>query len=163
MISLTGSNKRVAGSGKREADSGMSHTAPCPPHPEFAFTFVELMVTVVILAVGLVLIIQGFTTAIDALNTMQNNIQTIQFLDAKMQELETLARINNGIKVKSEEGKFSDGIRDFAWNLEIISVEKEEDIDLSKDLNEVRLKVNWQERKIPKDLSIVTYLRNKKE
>ena len=128
-----------------------------------AFSFVELMVTVVILAVGLVLIIQGFTTVVGALNTMQNNIQAIQFLDTKMQELEASARINNGVKApQSQEGKFSDGVRDFDWGLEVIKVEKEEDLDLSDDLNEVKLKVSWQERKIPKDLSIVTYLRNKK-
>jgi len=121
------------------------------------------MITVVILAVGLILIIQGFITAVIALNTTQNRKIAMQFLESKMQELETSARINNGIKREDGEGEFSDGIRDFNWRLEVIAVEKEEELDLSEDLNEVRLKVSWQEKNQPKDLSIVTYLKNKKE
>ncbi len=127
------------------------------------FTFVELMVTVIVLTVGLVLIIQGFITAAGALNSMQNNIQAVRFLDAKMQELEASAGKDNGIKRGNSEGRFPFGAKDFNWNLEVIGVEKEEELDLSEDLNEARLKVVWQEKGLPKDLSAATYLRNKKE
>lgn len=127
------------------------------------FTFIELMVTVIVLTVGLVLIIQGFITAAGALNNMQDNIQAVRFLDLKMQELEASAGKDNGIKRGNSEGKFSSGAKDFNWSLEVIGVEKEKDLDLSEDLNEVRLKVSWQEKGLPKDLSAAAYLRNKKE
>jgi len=133
------------------------------PNTGRAFTFVELMITVVILAVGLVLIIQGFITAASALNTTQNHSLAMQFLESKMQEIESAARINKGIKRQGAEGEFSSGGRIFTWNLQAISVEKSEGLDLGEDLNEVGLKVTWQERNQPKDLSLVTYLRNKKE
>jgi hypothetical protein len=121
------------------------------------------MITIVILAVGLVLIIQGFITATGALNTTQNYSVAMQFLEAKMQEIEASARINNGVKKQDANGEFSSRMRNFTWNQEVAGVEKSEDLDLSEDLNELRLKVAWQERNIPKDLSVITYLRNKKE
>jgi len=146
---LTGSNSQLSVEKSLRAEHG--------------FSFVELMVTVVILAVGLVSIIQGFITATNAFNTTQNHSVAIQFLEAKMQEIEASAKIDNGIKKGNSQGEFSSGERNFAWSQEVISVEKSEDLDLSEDLNEVRLKVSWQERNLPRDLSLLTYLKNKKE
>lgn len=127
------------------------------------FTFVELMVALVILCTGLVFIIHGFITAAGVLNTTQNDVAAFQFLDAKMQELELAAKKDTGIKREDSEGDFSSVERGFNWNLEVTAVEKEQELDLSEDLNEVRLAVAWQERNQPKDLSAVTYLRNQKE
>ena len=127
-----------------------------------AFTFVELMVTVVILAVGLVLIIQGFVTATGALNTTQNRKAALQFLEAKMQEVEAAERIDDGLKRENSQGEFSSETKNFTWNLEVVAVEETENLDLSEDLNEVTLKVAWTERNSPRDLSLVTYVRNKK-
>lgn len=128
-----------------------------------AFTFIELMITLVILMAGLVAIIQGFITAAHAVNNAQNNIAAIQFLDSKMQELEAGSRKNNGIKKDALTGNFTSDTRAFNWSLDIAAVEKSQPIDLSEDLNEVRLSVSWQERGLSKDLSVLTYLRNKKE
>lgn len=128
-----------------------------------AFTFVELMVTVVILAVGLTLIIQGFITAAGALNTTQNHRIALQFLENKMQEIEAAARIDKGVKRENSQGEFSSETRNFTWNLEVVGVEEAEDLDLSEDLNELTLKVAWTERNSPRDLSLITYMRNKKE
>jgi hypothetical protein len=127
------------------------------------FTFVELMVTVVILMSGLILIIQSFVTAAGAFNTTQNYIQVLQFLDAKMQETESSARINNGIIRDDSKGEFSFGPRNFEWVLEVTGVEKSEELDLSEDLNKVTLTVSWIEKNNPKKLAVETYLSNKKE
>lgn len=127
------------------------------------FTFIELMVALVVLCTGLVFIIQGLITAAGVLNTMQNDIAAFQFLDGKMQELELAAKKDTGIKREDSEGDFSFAERNFTWNLEVTAVEKEEELDLSEDLNQICLKVAWQERNQPKDLSAFTYLRNKKE
>ncbi len=126
------------------------------------FTFVELMVTVVVLSVGLVFIIQGYMTAIDALNTAQIRLEVIPFLEAKMDEIETYAEENNGTIRTSSEGDFFVDSREATWNLDIVGVEEEEDIDLSGVLNEVRLKVSWQENNYAKDISLSTLLPNKK-
>ncbi|OGX19103.1 MAG: hypothetical protein A3K83_01910 [Omnitrophica WOR_2 bacterium RBG_13_44_8b] len=128
-----------------------------------SFTFVELMVTVVILMSGLILIIQGFVTAAGAFNTAQNYIQVLQFLDAKMQETESLAGINDGIKREDVKDNFSFGPRTFDWELRVFGVEKTEEPDLSEDLNKVILSVSWTERNYPKKLSLETLLKNKKE
>jgi len=121
------------------------------------------MITVIILSVGLVLVIQGFIIAAAALNTTQNRNIAMQFLESKMQELEASAIIDNGIKRGEAQGEFWKGSRNFNWNLEIIGVEKEGDLDLSEDLNEVKLEVAWQQRGQSKDSTLLTYMRNKKE
>ena len=127
------------------------------------FTFVELMVTVVILMSGLILIIQSFVTAAGAFNTAQNYVQVLQFLDAKMQETESLSGINNGIKIEDSQGDFSFGPRTFDWELLVSGVEKTEEPDLSEDLNKVVLSVSWTEKNYPKKLGLETLLKNKKE
>ena len=127
------------------------------------FTFVELMITMVVVTVGLVFIIQGFIVASNVLDTAQNYLRVIPFLDAKMQDIEASARINNGVERHSDEGEFAFLAKNFNWNLEVVSTKEEGDPDLSEDLDEVSLKVSWQERNSAKDLSVVTYLRNKKE
>lgn len=128
-----------------------------------AFTFVELMVTVVILLSGLVLIIQSFVTAAGAFNTTQNYNQVLRFLDAKMQETESLAAINNGIRREDSQGEFVFGPRNFAWELKVQGVEKTDEPDLSEDLNIVTLSVSWQEKNYPKNLSLQTLFKNKKD
>lgn len=127
------------------------------------FSFVELMLAMVILCAGLILIIQGFIVAAGALNTAQNYLAAHQFLDNKMQEIDLTARENNGIEKDNQQGSFSSATRNFTWNLDIASAEKTEELDLSEDLNEVRLGVSWQERNQPNDLTVITYLKNKKE
>ena len=128
-----------------------------------AFTFVELMVTVVILMAGLILIIQSFLTAAGAFNTTQNYVQVLQFLDAKFQESEGLAVVNDGIRREDSKGEFVFGPRNFAWELKVAGVQKADDLDLSEDLNIVTLSVSWQEKNSPKSLSLETLLKNKKE
>jgi len=126
------------------------------------FSFVELMITMVILCVGLVLVIQGFITAAAALNRTQNMISACSFLDTKMQELEATAKKNNGIKKDTSEGTFSAKERDFNWNLDISAMEKDEEMDLSEDLNVAKLEVSWDEQNQPKDLAVMAYVKNKK-
>ena len=165
MMWLTGNNKRLSVIGYRlsaNTETPLPAGRQGTPNTERAFTFVELMVTVVILAVGLVLIIQGFITAADTLNTTKNHRIVMQFLGAKMQEIEAAAIIDNGIKRENSQGEFFSETRNFTWNLEMVAVEESEDLDLSEDLNEVTLKVAWAERSSPRDLSLVTYMRNKK-
>lgn len=127
------------------------------------FSFVELMLAMVILCAGLILIIQGFIIATGAINTARNYIAAHSFLDNKMQEIDLTARENNGIKKDNLQGNFSSVSRSFDWNLDIVSLEKTEELDLSEDLNEVRLGVSWQERNQPNDLTAITYLKNKKD
>jgi type II secretory pathway pseudopilin PulG len=127
------------------------------------FTFVELMLSVVILMTGLVLIIQGFIIATSALNAAQSRINAIQFIDAKLQDIEALARKDDGVKRYTQSGDFLSLSKVFNWKLDVGAVEKTEPIDLSADLNELSLNVSWQERNLSKNLSVATYLRNKKE
>lgn len=126
------------------------------------FSFVELMVTVAILCTGLILIIQGFIISAGALNTAQNYISAAQFLEEKMQQLEAVAKRDNGIKADNSDGKFYSAEREFSWELTMSDIEKIGDLQLNKELNEIRLKAEWQERNRPNDLTLFTYLKNKK-
>jgi prepilin-type N-terminal cleavage/methylation domain-containing protein len=165
MMWLTGSRKMLQASGFRlQAKSYTKHVA-CSMQSlaQQGFSFVELMITMVVVTVGLVFIIQGFIVASNVLDTAQNYLRVIPFLDAKIQDIEASARINNGVDRHSDEGEFVFLAKNFNWNLEVVSTKQEGDPDLSEDLNEVSLKVSWQERNSAKDLSVVTYLRNKKE
>jgi prepilin-type N-terminal cleavage/methylation domain-containing protein len=127
------------------------------------FSFVELMVAVVILSVGLVFIIEGFIVAAGAMNTSSIRIQLVPILESKMYELELSAEENNGIERGTSEGEFLLDSRSASWNLEITGVEKEEELDLSDDLNEVKLEVSWQEKNLPRQIQVLTYLRNKNQ
>jgi len=80
-----------------------------------------------------------------------------------MQETESLAAVNKGIKTGDSQGEFPSGQRNFNWALTVSGVEGTEDLDLSDDLNKVILTVSWTEKNYPKVLGLETLLRNKKE
>jgi len=160
MISVIGNKLRFLAFGSRF--SAMPDTGRRTANAELSFTFVELMVAVVILSVGLIFIIEGFIVAAGAMNTSSVRIQLVPFLESKMYELELSAQENNGIERGASEGEFLLDSRSVSWGLEIFGVEKEEDLDLSDDLNEVRLNVNWQEKNFARKIQVLTYLKNKK-
>lgn len=126
------------------------------------FALLEVMVSVAILSVGLVLVLGSFITAIGALQTSQNRIYAIQLLEEKMAEIEQEALQEGGTEPGRSEGEFVLKDRRFDWTLEVAPVEEKEDLDLSEELNVVRLTVSWLERGSSKDVSVVTYLGNKK-
>lgn len=130
------------------------------------FSFVELMIAIVVLAVGFVFIIQGFIIASDALNTSQIRFQILPFLEAKMSEIEISADEDSGTTRTSASGDLPLTSRNASWELKILGVEEpgdSEEIDLSGDLNEVSLRVSWQERNASRDILVATYLKNKKQ
>jgi prepilin-type N-terminal cleavage/methylation domain-containing protein len=130
---------------------------------ERGFTFVELMITVVILLVGLVAIIQGFIIATGALNTAKNHILLVPFLETKMQDIEAASRREDGLKKIDSKGEFSFDARNFAWNFTLGEIQNNNTADLNEELKEAKLEVSWQERNQPRNLSLVTYLKNKKK
>jgi hypothetical protein len=110
--------------------------------------------------VGLVFVLTGFITAIDVFNSSRNYLEAVRFLNEKMFSIEAPAKLEGVIR-ETHKGNFASEERKFNWELTIDTIKDEE--ELIEDLNEVNLTVNWQERNIPKDLSVVTYFKNKQE
>lgn len=129
------------------------------------FSFVELMVTVIVLASGLTLVIRGYVTSASAFSTLESRLEAMSIIDTKLQEMEALAKQDNGIKVEDTNGESAGRVRNFNWEVRVTPLEKpidEKEVDLSELLNQVEVEVNWKEREETKSEKLVTYMRNKK-
>lgn len=131
------------------------------PNAELGFTLVEVMISVVILGFGLAIIIQSFASAIRGLDSCQNYIQSLRFAQDKMNELTLTSLEEKGSSPKIKSGEVKLGNRQFNWQTEISEILKPE--YLSKDFVEVSVNLDWRERGISKNSTLVTYLPKKKE
>jgi prepilin-type N-terminal cleavage/methylation domain-containing protein len=131
------------------------------PNTERAFTLVELMVSVVILGFGLCIVIQSYISALAGLDISRNAVESARFAQEKMDELTAAVYENNGLVPESESGSAVLGSRQFNWKTEISEIENPE--YLTEDFVEARVNVDWRERNIAKNTSLMTYLPKKKK
>lgn len=125
-----------------------------------SFTLIELIVAVSILSIGIVLIARSLLSASSALDTGQNRISAIRILESKMNELELKEIEEAGIAPQEERQQISVNLRpaDFTSIVEPVDIE-----ELKNGLNEVKLRVGWQESGKEKDALLFGYFKNKKE
>lgn len=135
------------------------------------FLLIELLVTVAILSFGLVFILAGFNSSLNALGASQNIIRASQILEERMLEFQMQAAEEEGIIAGASEGE-RDGFR---WMILVVPMEEtaipvdeslwDEDIApvLETVLSRVEFSLYWSEGIKERELSVVTYLRSKKE
>lgn len=135
------------------------------------FLLIELLVTIAILSFGLVFILAGFHSSLNALRVSQNIVRASEILEEKMLELEKQTEEEKGIIAGTSEGEI-DG---FSWISSVVPLEEtavpaddslwDEDIApvLETVLSKVELSLHWSEGTKERDLSVVTYLKSKKE
>jgi len=129
-------------------------------------TLVELMVTTSILAVGMVLVGRALLTASTALASAEHRIQAVQFLEARMTQLQQGARAEGGVELGTKTGVTELNHRPATWLLEVVPVQFESPAAQGPSpqqptvrLTEVRLSLSWQEAQRKQDVGLVTYLR----
>jgi type II secretory pathway pseudopilin PulG len=123
------------------------------------FMLAELIIAVSILSVGLVLVLRSFLNANNVLDLSRNRILSMQFLEAKMADLEIKAKEELGLQPGKSNGEEMLGNRKANWYLEVLSIDID---DLAQELNEVRYIVSWQEGGTSKEASLSTYVKSKK-
>lgn len=127
-----------------------------------AFTLIELLVSVAILGCALVVIIQSYAASLSGLNISQNYITAAGLAQDKIAQIELAAFESGGLDTYGlQSGSERIGGRDFSWSYEIEEIGDSE--NLSENLVEACLRVNWKERGLDKDVSLATYLPRKKE
>ena len=117
-------------------------------------TLVELMVATSILAIGMALVARAFLTASAALASAEHRIQAVQFLEAKMTQLQQRASAEGGVEPGTKTGVTELHHRPATWLLEVVPVQFESPVRLT----EVRLSLSWQEGRRKQDVGLVTYL-----
>lgn len=125
------------------------------------FTLVELLISLVILSFGLVAIVGSFLVANRALSHSQNRLKAVEFLREKLFLLKQEALENGGLEPKEESLETKVGSRACVYKLEIAPVAPGPDVDLSQELNLVKLSLDWKEANIAKDVSVWTCLEKK--
>ena len=123
------------------------------------FMLAELIIAVSILSVGLVLVLRSFLNANNVLDLSRNRILSMQFLEAKMADLEIKAKEELGLQPGKSNGEETLGLRKASWYLEVLPIDID---DLAQELNEVRYIVSWQEGGTSKEASLTTYVKRKK-
>lgn len=118
--------------------------------PQKGFLLLETILSVLILTVGLSVVIRSFGSSLDALRVSNDYTQALLLLEEKMGELEAQGSIPTGTVggiFPSEDDQFQWEVRASAPN--------------PLDLFEVEVTVSWKQRGRPRDISVVTYLRQK--
>lgn len=121
----------------------------------------ELLISVVILSFGLVAIVGSFLVANRALSHSQNRLKAIEFLRGELFLLKQKVLENGGLEPVQESIDTSMGSRACAYKLEVVPLVPGPQIDLSKELNLVKLSLSWKEANIAKDVSVWTCLERK--
>ena len=84
------------------------------------------MVATSILAMGIVLVARGLLTASMALASAENRTQAVQFLEAKMVELQQQTSEEGGMKPGQKTGTTELNHRPATWTLEVLPIKLEE-------------------------------------
>ena len=126
-----------------------------------AFTLVELMISVFILGFGLCVIIRSYISTLSGFNITQNYITAMRFAKDKVTELEIASFEEKGMVPDTKSGETTRGSRKFDWRTEVSEIPNEG--NFSKSFVMASVNLNWQERNIPKDCTVITYLLKRTE
>lgn len=162
MILRIGKNNNL---GSRVSGLG-SGRAPSTKHRAPGFTLVEVFIAVAVIAVGMVFILGAFSQCMSALTTAQKMTTANYLLNVKMWEIDLNHTANDGSEEGEWEGAFDAPYQDFNWTHVVRGVSADfgnETFFIQQDLNEELFKVAWRQGKTIKDVSVVRYVKKKKE
>lgn len=125
------------------------------------FTLVEVMLSVVILGSGLALVANSYLVALRGINSTQSNIQAALLARDKFTELEILSLENSGLSPSSSAGDFSEGGKNYSWELDVSDISQPDYI--SKYLVRASLECSWQEKNSVKNVIFSSYFPKQKE
>jgi prepilin-type N-terminal cleavage/methylation domain-containing protein len=120
------------------------------------FLLVEVLITVVILSVGLTLIARSLITGIKSLEIIKQYTTGYSLLEEKLWDIERKYFIESGL---NKEEDFLEPYQDFTYSLETENIKDNEEKGM---LNKVLLSVNWPTKFSRREISVVTYLFDKK-
>lgn len=110
------------------------------------FLFIELMISVLIMSIGFVVILNSLMQSVKAIEYSKDYFKAGLLLEEKAYE------VYNADEEKGfSKGIFNDFNSKFSWELNIVKLEE-------IDLDEIFLKVLWNERNKEHNVSILTYL-----
>jgi len=124
-----------------------------------AFTLVELMISVLILGVGLTTVANSYILALRGADSVQNNISALMIAKEKMENLE-IASLKGETLSSSSAQVIKSLTKDYSYQQEIVPAE--ESTDAAKYPVLACLSVNWTEKNSPKNVTLSTYLLQKK-
>lgn len=124
-----------------------------------AFTLVELMISVLILGVGLTSVANSYILALRGADSVQNNIFALMAAKEKYENLE-LASLKGETASLSSAEIIKSPTKDYNYQQEIAPAEESEGAEKYPVL--ACLSVNWTEKNSPKNVTLSTYLLQKK-
>ncbi len=107
------------------------------------FLFIELLISVLIMSIGLVLVLNSLIQSLRAIEYSNNYFKACLFLEDKACDI-----YNSDKKEGFSRGLFNSK---FSWELNMAKLE-------DSSLNEISLRVIWDERNKKHDVPIFTYL-----
>lgn len=131
-----------------------------------AFTLVELLIAVAVIAVGMVFVLGAFSQCMSSLATAQKMVTADQLLNAKIWEEDLAFKQNNGTEEGELSGVFPEPYEDFNWTQTIRPVSADwgnQTSFVQEVLNEEVLKVVWPQGRVVKDVSVIRYVKKKKQ
>lgn len=139
------------------ADNGLMQASALSLNKKFltGFTLVEMMVAVSILAIGIVLISRFFLNTVTVLDSLRNRVAAISLLNTKINDLKEKVFEESGSQLGDTQESVIIGNRDAMLSSEISQLVVDE---LGREINEVKLKLLWNEGGKTKDEVLVTFL-----
>jgi len=136
--------------------------SPLTFHLTGGLTLVELMVASSILAIGLVMVGRGLLAASATLDSVEDRLEAIRFLDAKLAQLRQEAESQGGVEAETRSGAIALRHRQAAWTLDIVPLEPEtagpETQEPPIRLASAHFRLSWQEGRRTQDAVLATYL-----
>lgn len=124
-----------------------------------AFTLVELMISVLILGVGLTSVINSYILALRGADSAQNNISALILAKEKFENLE-LVNLRGALPSSSSPEVIKSLTKEYTYQQEIAQIT--ESADFAKYLVSACIVVSWPERNSSKNVTLATYLLQKK-
>lgn len=121
-----------------------------------AFLLVEVLLTIAIMAMGLTLVVRSFLASLQAGKLSADFIQAQLLLENNLSLLESQEEISDSLH--SEEAFVSPNEK-FKFKLDTQNLKSN---GQSGDLNEVKAAVLWSVKNIDRGISVLTYLKDKK-
>jgi type II secretory pathway pseudopilin PulG len=119
------------------------------------FILVEVLITVVILSSSLVMITRSFMVSLNALEIIQQYTEARSLIEEKLAELEIKETIAADLQV---EENLNEPYEKFSYSLQTKNIPEGNN---QGRLNNVSLSLGWKAGEEKRQISIVTYLKNK--
>jgi hypothetical protein len=125
------------------------------------------MVSVAVIAVGMVFVLGAFNQCLSSMTTADKTVTACGLLNARMWQIDSDHRQNNGSEEGLWSGTFEDaGQSGFNWTQAVRPVSQDfgnETIFVQENLYEETVVIAWQQGKAVKDVTITRFVKRKKE